>query len=216
MDLRQGVDALWGQLSSNTRRQVRLARRNDLTVEIDRTGKCLEVFYQVFSRFTHQVGTPVFGRNFLEQVIETFPDGFNIAVVNKAQQPIAAFFQLQLGLTMYGVWGAALREYLALRPAYLVYWQILEDAALHGYHFLDMGRSPAGSNVAKFKGQWGGVSQPVYQQVANLDKTRPAEDLVNQIQSESKFQMVTWLWPKLPSPVVQFLGPRLRRHVPFA
>ena len=216
VDLREGPEVLWRQLNSNIRRQIRLAGRNELTVEIDCTGKCLGAFYQVFSRFTHQVGTPIFGRNFLEHVIETFPAGFNIAIVSKAQQPIAAFFQLQLGQTVYGVWGAALRDYFALRPAYLVYWEILKDAASNGYDFLDMGRSPAGSNASKFKGQWGGVSQPVFQQFANFDKAQSTDKIANRIDSNSKYKMVTWLWPKLPSPVVQYLGPKLRRHVPFA
>jgi FemAB-related protein (PEP-CTERM system-associated) len=215
VDVRMGAEALWDQLHTNVRRQVRLAGRNDLTVEIDRTGECLGSFYDVFSRFTHQVGTPVFGRAFLENVIATFPGGFNIAIVSKARQPIGAFFQLQMGHTVYGVWGAALRDYLKLRPAYLVYWEILKEAASNGYYYLDMGRSPSDSNASKFKGQWGGVTKPVYQQIADFDNPQPVDEKANGMQADNKVQFVTWLWPKLPSPVAQFLGPKLRRHIPF-
>lgn len=210
------AEALWDRLDSNIRRQVRLARRNDLTVEIDRTGQALGAFYDVFSRFTHQHGTPVFSRNFLEAIIAVFPASFNIVVVRHGPQPIGAYFQLELGQTMYGVWGASLRESLNLRPTYLAHWEILSYACSAGYRYLDMGRSPAASNASKYKGQWGGEAKPVYQQVASFSRGPAADGIVNRAESDSRFQLMKRLWPRLPLPVVQYLGPMLRRHVPFA
>jgi FemAB-related protein (PEP-CTERM system-associated) len=217
VDLRAGVESLWQELDGNIRRQVRLARRNALSVEIDRTGRQLAAFYDVFSRFTHKVGTPVFSRDFLEYIIEAFPARFNIAVVYRAGQPLAAYFQLEMGRTTYGMWGAALPEYLPLRPVYLAYWEILHDAGNRGFHFLDMGRSPTGSNASTYKGQWGGVCRPVYQQVSILKgKGRPADDITQRLQSDGKIQWLRQLWPRLPLPLTCYLGPKLRRHVPFA
>lgn len=210
------VDELWQQLNGNIRRQVRIARRNELSLQIDRVGELLGTFYDTFSRFTHQLGTPIFGRDFLEHVVEAFPGGFNIAVVYKEQQPLGGYFQLQLGRTMYGVWGASLREFLELRPAYLAHWEIVRDASLNGYHALDMGRSPTGSSAAQYKGQWGGVSKPIYQQVAAIGQARSAESIVNKVQTDGKFQFMMRLWPKLPLPIIRYVGPKLRRHVPFA
>ena len=217
VDVSVGSDKLWEGLDGNIRRQVRIARRNGLTTEIDRTGKCLGEFYDVFSRCTHQFGTPVFGREFLEHIIMAFPDGFNIAVVRQEGQPIGGYFQLQMGHTVYGMWGATLREYLKQRPVYLAYWEMLSDACENGYHFLDMGRSPAGSNASKYKGQWGGISRPIYQQVAGLENSHAVGNgATNGIHANGKFQLFMRLWPKLPLPAAQYLGPKLRRHVPFA
>jgi FemAB-related protein (PEP-CTERM system-associated) len=216
VDVRPDAEALWARLNGNIRRQVRIARRNQLTVEIDRTGQLLGAFYDVLSRYTHHRGTPVFGRNFLEHIIETFPDGFNIAVVFKERQPIGAYFQLQMGHTVYGTWGATMPQYLELRPVYLAYWEILRDTCARGYHLLDMGRSPAGSEASKYKGQWGGQVRPIYQQVASLGAARPADSMTHRVQADGKMQWVTRLWPKLPLPVTRYLGPKLRRHVPFA
>jgi hypothetical protein len=216
VNVRMDSETLWQGLDGNIRRQVRIARRNNLRVEIDRTGKCLGDFYHVFSRYTHQMGTPVFGRDFLEHIIETFPDGFNIAIVRQGQEPIGAYFQLHMGHTVYGMWGATLREYLKQRPVYLAYWEILRDASEKGYHFLDMGRSPTDSNVSKHKGQWGGVSKPIYQQVISTGDSHASNSITNRIHSDGKLRLVMQLWPKLPLPVVQYLGPKLRRYVPFA
>jgi len=216
VDVRVGADALWNGLDKNIRRQIRMARRNGLTVEIDRTGARVDDFHDVLSRFTHNIGTPLFGQSFLEHIVETFPGEFNIAVVYKEKRPVGAYFQLVMGNTVYGIWGATLHEYLKLRAVYLAYWEMLSDTVVNGYDCLDMGRSRAGSNISKFKGQWGGVSGPVYQQVASIGSHHSADSIVDRVESDSKFQHFMQVWPKLPFPIVQFLGPKLRRHVPFA
>jgi FemAB-related protein (PEP-CTERM system-associated) len=209
------VDALWKELDSNIRRQVRIARHNDLKVKIDRSGRLLGDFYDVFSNFAHESGTPLFGRYFLENVIETFPDGYSIAVVYQKERPLGAYFQLEMGRTIYGMWGGTSREFLKLRPVYLAFWEILSDAIQQGFEVVDMGRSPAGSNASKFKGQWGGVSHPIYQQNILFNRDRAA-NINREIQQSRPFQIVTYLWPKMPEPLVRYLGPKLRRHVPFA
>lgn len=215
VDIDVDVDELWHRLDGNIRRQVRIARRNELTVEFDRTGEHVGTLYDVLSRFTHDIGTPNFGRAFLENVVATFPDGYSIAVVYTADgQPIGAYFQLEMGTTVYGTWGATLREYLDLRPVYLAYWEIIVDAVERGFTLLDMGRSRRGSGASKHKAQWGGVSVPVYQQVAPIG-TASAESIAARVESDRAFRFVRRIWPRLPFPVVQFLGPRLRRHVPF-
>ena len=119
---------------------------------------------------------------------------------------------------MVGMWGATPHAYLDLRPNYLAYWSLLEDAARRGFHALDMGRSLAGSNASAFKGQWGGVCAPVYQQVATLGAARSADNGVQRADSHRGTpggQWVTRWWPRLPLPVASYLGPKLRHHVPF-
>jgi FemAB-related protein (PEP-CTERM system-associated) len=216
IDVSVGAEALWASLHRNIRRQVRLAIKNELAVEIDRTDQALSQFYEVFARFTHQAGTPVFSPRFLEQVVEVFPGGFNIVLVRKHEQPIGGYFQLVMGDTVYGMWGASLPEYLQLRPVYLAYWELLKDTADLGYHYLDMGRSPAGSNASKFKGQWGGVDKPIYQLSLAFDERGIATSPVERVRTNGKMQLVSRVWPKLPLALANALGPRLRRHVPFA
>lgn len=216
VDTRIDAEIVWNRLHRETRRQIRLARRNGLTVEIDRTGERMGEFHHVLSRFVHKAGAPVFGQSFLEHVIETFRGRFSIAVVYKEKRPLGAYFQLLMGNTVYGIWGATLHEYLKMGAAYLAYWEILYNTAINGYHFWDMGRSPAKSNSSQFKSQWGGATRPVYQQVAGVGGQWHTNSIVNRIRSDTKFQRFMQVWSKLPFPVVQFLGPKLRRHVPFA
>lgn len=216
VDLRAGPEGLWQGLHRNIRRQVRIAESHGLEVEIDRSGASLGDFYRVFSQFAHQSGTPVFGLDFLQRVMAAFPGGFHIAVVRQGAEPIGAFFQLELADTAYGMWGATLHERLQLRPNYLVYWELLKYASEQGFAYLDMGRSRTNSGASDFKGQWGGVSQPVYQQVAVRERAGGAGSVTQRINSGGPMQWVMRMWPRLPFPVVSYLGPKLRRHVPFA
>ena len=216
VDLQEGEEALWQRLHRNIRRQVRIGRKEQLRVEIARTPALLPDFYTVLSRFTHQAGTPVFGRTFLEEVVIHFPNGYNIMVIYLGTQPIGGYFQLELGQTVYGAWGATLHAYLALRPVYLAYWSIMADAIAQGFTCLDMGRSPLGSTASAFKGEWNGVAQPIYQQATGIRQPTQSGTVVTQAQTDSGFRTFRRLWPKLPFPVAQFLGPKVRRHIPFA
>jgi FemAB-related protein (PEP-CTERM system-associated) len=216
LDLPPTEEALWKRLAGNIRRQIRKAKRNGLEAEIGRSAKLIDPFYDMFSQFTHQAGTPVFSRAFLQNVVDTFPDGFNIAIVRHEQQPIAGYFQLEMNHTMYGLWGAALPATLQLRPAYLALWEIMRDATNKGYACLDMGRSPADANASKFKGQWGGTSHPIYQMTILGDGHKNAQSITSQVQSDERFRLFMQIWPKLPLSLTRYLGPKLRWHVPFA
>ncbi len=214
--LGESEEDLWKQLDGNMRRQVRKAGRNELKIEIRRDERLIEPFYDMFSRFTHQVGTPAFGISFLRNIAKTFPNGYNIALVWHEGQAIAGYFQLEMNNTVYGMWGAALPATLKLRPAYLAIWEIMADAIRHGFTHLDMGRSPADANASKFKGQWGGQSNPIYQTIIMNEENEHSHSITNQVQSDGRLQLFMQIWPRLPLAMTRFLGPKLRWHIPFA
>ncbi len=216
IELDPDENVLWKRLHKARRWGVRKARNSGLTVDVDHKGRLLGEFHEVFVRFTHQVGTPSFGLDFLERVVESFPEAFTIVIVSKDDQVLGGWFVLTAGDIAYLNWGVALREYLNLFPTYLGFWECIRDAGVRGFRYLDLGRSLAGSGVAQFKGHWGGEERPVYQQIVPLNGYESAADVTARIQSDPMFQLFMRLWPILPMPLVRFLGPRLRRHVPFA
>ncbi len=118
-----------------------MAQRNGLVVEIDRSGSRLGDLCAVLSRFAHAAGTPVFGVISWSMLWSGVPREHNMALVYSDGNPIAGYFQLEMGDACYGVWGAALHEYLELRPVYLAYWELLADTTARGFKRLDMGRA---------------------------------------------------------------------------
>lgn len=214
LDLSAGEEAVLKGLDRNIRRQIRLGERNGITVEIDRTGQRIEDFYSVMSRFTHQAGTPIFGRQFLHEVVRALPGKIHLAMAYHGGEPVGGYFQLALGDTLHGVWGATLAHALPLRAVYLAYWQIMADGMANGFRYLDMGRSPVDSNPARYKAQWGGKAAPVYQQVWRPDGAI-GTTVGAQAQTDGRFQFFRRVWPRVPYALSLWLGPVIRRQIPF-
>jgi hypothetical protein len=61
-----------------------------------------------------------------------------------------------------------------------------------------------------------GSAFPIYQQTASTAAGASAASIAARAQSDGGFTRFRQVWPKLPFGVAQFLGPKLRRHVPFA
>ncbi len=100
MDLRGGEDELWSALHRNIRRQVRIAHKNELTVEVDRSGALLDDFYDVLGQFSHAAGTPVFGKAFLESVVKHFPNGYQHRGGLSGREAHRRLFSVEMGNTM--------------------------------------------------------------------------------------------------------------------
>jgi hypothetical protein len=118
---------------------------------------------------------------------------------------------MELGATVFGLWGGALAEARDLRAGYLAHWEIMRDASARGLAWLDMGRSPRGSGAAEFKAQWGGASTPVYQQAIRLDGRAGGSAGA----PGAGYGAAARWWSRLPLPIATGLGPQVRRHVPF-
>jgi FemAB-related protein (PEP-CTERM system-associated) len=216
VDLSASPEAIWKNLNPNVRRCIRRAREQELRVEIDSTGEHLDKCYDVLTRFTHHLGTPFFGYGFLARVVETFPDQITVSVVYAGQEPAAAYFGLSMRGILWGLWGGTLHEHRDKKAGFLAYWEILSYAARSGYRFWDLGRSPVGSGVSRFKKEWNSFSTPVYQQVAGIGGHEPADSVASRVQADGRMKRFAQIWPWLPLPLARYLGPRLRRHVPFA
>jgi hypothetical protein len=209
--LQRGPEALWERLDRNVRRQVKMAERNGLIADTTRDGGGLDAFYDVLRRVTHALGTPVFGREFLDRVIAAFPGHCSTTVVRMGTRPVAGYFQMELGATVFGLWGGGLAEVRDLRAGYLAHWEIMREASQRGMAWLDMGRSPRGSGAAEFKAQWGAAPAPLYQQAIRLDGR--GEGSVGA--PGAAYGIAARWWSRLPLGLATALGPQVRRHVPF-
>jgi FemAB-related protein (PEP-CTERM system-associated) len=212
-DLPLQTDALWKSLNKKLRRHIRIARKSDLQVSIG--GKeYLDDFYTVLCAFLRGVGTPVFSRTFLHNVAKELGDHLLILSVRWEGQLIGAYAAFLFQDTIFGAWGGSLYRYLDRRPNHMLYWQYMQYGCEHGFKHIDLGRSLQGSGQYKFKKGWGSQSQPLYQQYF-LNGLEMAPDVSSRMEADYRYRLFIWLWQKLPLPVTQWVGPKIRRHVPF-
>jgi FemAB-related protein (PEP-CTERM system-associated) len=194
------------------RKGVKKAQR--IGLEIWTGMELMDIYYPVYSAAMRSKGTPTLGIKFFRSMAENFPEIFETVVVTYNGKILGGGFIAFFKDTVYNTWGGMLRKYYHLRSNYLLYWIILKNACEQGYRWLDMGRSTINSGNYEFKKQWVGQPQTLYQQfILNGRKALPA--VGGRWEDDLKYRTFTGLWKHLPIPLVETLGPYLRKSMPF-
>jgi FemAB-related protein (PEP-CTERM system-associated) len=205
----QASAAMWDALDRKVRNQVRKAQKSELTHAAG-GRELLDAFYAVFARNMRDLGTPVYGRRFFEQMLAAFPDRARIHVVSLKATPVAAGLTFQTRATVEIPWASSIRDFNALCPNHLLYWSILADAGERGCATFDFGRSTPNEGTYKFKEQWGAQAVPLHWEYGLVDRaTLPDTGPTN-----PKFQLAVSAWKKLPLAVATRVGPFIVRAIP--
>lgn len=206
MDLQPGI---WDRMDRKARNQVRKAQKSGLTVE--RGGAALlPDFYTVFARNMRDLGTPVYSRRLFEEVVRAFPDRTCVHVVRLNGAPVASGITYRTPKMTQLPWASSIRDFNALCPNHLLYWDAIEHAAEVGCPVLDLGRSTPGEGTFKFKEQWGARPLPLHWEYQLLS----ADQVPNVSPANPKFQLAIALWQKLPLSVTLRVGPMIVRAIP--
>jgi FemAB-related protein (PEP-CTERM system-associated) len=202
------VDALWKDLASSVRNQVRKGQKSGLTIAWGGED-LLSEFYDVFSRNMRDLGTPVFGRGLFRATIRTFPDRAEFCVVRLGDVPVAAALLLHgQGVTEVPS-ASSLRRYNPTCANMLMYWHLLERAVERGQSSFDFGRTTPEGNHYNFKKQWGASSGPAewqyYVRRGTASDMRP---------DNPRYRAFIRCWQRLPVCWTRWLGPAIVRGIP--
>jgi FemAB-related protein (PEP-CTERM system-associated) len=210
--LAQDPDEIWMGFNRRVRQSTKKAFRADL--QVLQGPEHLNEFYPVYSRAMRDMGTPVLGRPFVEAVLTFLPRVFSVMVVRQGERVLGGGLVAYFRDTVYNTWGGMLREFYDLGPNYILYWETLKYACEQGYRWADLGRSAWDSGTYRFKRHWNAEPQPLYQQTY-LNGHGQAPSVGSDREDELDFRLFTAVWRHLPVSVTEFLGPRLRRGLPF-
>lgn len=209
LPLPSNANDLMNSFKPKLRSQVRKGEKNGLGVR-DGGIELLDDFYDVFSRNMHALGTPVYGKQFFQLILEAFPKVARLMVVrNPEGSPIACGFLLGHRERLEIPWASSLREFNYLQSNMFLYWHCLKYACDQGYQTFDFGRSTLGGPTFKFKEQWG--AKPVdhcwhYWLDGNLD--------VPQLNPQNpKFKLAIAMWQRLPLSVTRLVGPVIAKDL---
>jgi serine/alanine adding enzyme len=207
--LADSADRQWNELDRKVRNQVRKGEKSELTSEVG-GSELLPAFYAVFARNMRDLGTPVYGVRFFEEVCDAFPAQTRVFVVRSKGQPVAASIVHWLGATIQVPWASALRESNALSANVFLYWQMVKYAAEHGFTSFDFGRSTPNEGTFHFKKQWGAQPVPLVWEYWTA-AGRPMPDLSP---ANPKFDLAIRVWQRLPVGLTTWLGPSIVRNIP--
>lgn len=208
--LPQSSEQLWKSFDPKVRNLVRKAERMGLSM---RWGvEQLDEFFEVFGRNMADLGTPVHSKLFFQEILNALREDVDILTVRKNDRAIGAMFLLKFRKQLTDPWASSLREFNALSPNMLLYWEALRYGADHNFGEFDFGRSHLNSGTYHFKSQWGALPYPLnYVTVSVEGGWRPSSVETYRGSAGKAFSSV---WKILPYFSTRWLGPKLRKYVP--
>ncbi len=209
LDLAEAPDLLWQRFPAKLRSQIKRAQQQAMTVRIGRAEE-LDAFYDVFAVNMRDLGTPVYGKSFFENVLRELPDSTWICAVYLGDKPVAAGFLMAFRDMLEIPWASSLRRYNRLSPNMLLYWSVLQFACERGFRVFDFGRSSPDSGPFKFKAQWGAAPVPLYWHYW----VRDGGPLPNLTPNNPRMQLAIRVWRRLPVAITRLIGPPLVKNLP--
>ena len=193
-----------------SRRMIRVGEKEGLQCEIGQK-ELVPIFYEIFARSYHRLGSPVFPKRLFENILEKFPEKSNILLVRTSEgSPIAGVLTLFYKNEVLPYYAGSLLEYRNLAPNDFMYWQLIKYGWKNGYKLFDFGRSKVDTGAYDFKRHWGFEPEPLsYQYYLNK-----IEEIPDFSPANPKYQRKIEMWQKLPFWSTKLIGPRIVKYIP--
>lgn len=209
LHLQTTAERQWHMLNRKVRNQVRKAKKNSLEVSQGQSD-LLPAFYKVFARNMRDLGTPVYSKQFFQEILAAFPETTRIFCVSSGQLTMAASFVYWHGKTLEVPWASSDRRFNHLCPNMLLYWEMLRFAIELACERFDFGRCTLGEGTYKFKQQWGATPQQLVWEYWSRD----SNTLPDVSPANPKYKLAIHSWKRLPVGLTKVLGPRIIRNIP--
>jgi serine/alanine adding enzyme len=207
LDLPESPEALWEQLPSKLRSQVRRPGKEGV---VARSGADLILdFHRVFARHMRDLGTPALPLGFFQSLSRHVAGDAWFTVAYLGEEPVAAGAGVCWNGESEIIWASALRAHAPLAANMLVYWTAIQAAVSGGCRVFNFGRCSPGSGTHRFKLQWGGRDEPLwwYQDSPSGVSATPSPE-------GAGFRLAVEAWKRLPVPVATRVGGFLIRGIP--
>ncbi|MCG8635352.1 MAG: FemAB family PEP-CTERM system-associated protein [Desulfobacterales bacterium] len=191
-----------------SRAMVRKAIKKGLVSE--RGHHLVPEFYALLAGNFHRLGTPVFPRRLIENMLAEFGDKAGILVVRTpGGDPVAGVLYLMYKDRMVPYYAGSDFSSRHLAPNDFMYWELMQLAVDTGLTVFDFGRSKIGTGSFSFKKHWGFKPVPLaYQYVLG-----PGQEMPNLSPANPKYQRKIELWRKMPPAFTRFIGPFLSKYL---
>lgn len=211
-EIAEGSDKILAGVKKKQRAVIRHSLKNELSCSMSSvtSNNDFTDFYQLLSISYRNLGTPIFTKKYFENLIVSFGDCSDIAVIrdknNKASSAVMNFYFNKQVLPYYGGGNDSAR---GLKSADFMYYQVMCNAQEKGKTWFDFGRSKNDSGPYKYKKNWGMEPQPLHYYYHLVNATA----LPNLSPNNPKYKFFINMWQKLPLKISQFIGPFLSKYL---
>jgi FemAB-related protein (PEP-CTERM system-associated) len=197
------------RLPKDTRYMIRKSQKAGLRAQ-EGLKQQLDAFYRLFAWNFWNLGTPVFPRDLLENLVQEFPGRVHLLLVYSGAQPVSGVFSLLFRDTILPYYAGTSPEANGLAANNFMYWELMQAAAESGIRCFDFGRSKVGTGAYAFKTQWNMTVEALDYQVFLVKRETPPDfSPLN-----PKFDLAARVWKRLPLPLATWLGPHVVRWFP--
>lgn len=202
-------DKNFNAIPKKARRMIRLGIKNELKGIFGGT-ELLNDFYGLFAFNYHRLGTPVFSKAYLKNILKTFKNKSNLLIIYKDGKPLSGVLNFYYKDQVIPYYSGAYPDAQEWAANDYLYWALMSDAADRGCRIFDYGRSKKDTGPFHFKRHWGFEPKQLhYQYYLNR-----LEEMPNISPANPKYQRKIEMWKKLPIWAVNLIGPQLVRYIP--
>ncbi|MFC7095843.1 GNAT family N-acetyltransferase [Halobaculum marinum] len=200
-----------GAIKDSRERQIRQAGDNsELTYEEGDDLEDLRDYYRLYLRSVRGHGTPPHSFAFYRTLWECYSpeDRLHLGLVRRDGEVINGIINLASGSTA-SQWGVVTDyDHRDLNGGSYLVWKSLQWAAANDLDAYEFGRTREGSGVYMFKKSFGGEKTWYHDlhYFPDGDGDLPHPD-------DERYDRLKDVWKRLPIPVTQFVGPKLRSSV---
>jgi serine/alanine adding enzyme len=209
LTLPETQDALWQQVGSKVRAQIKRGARFKLLAQSGGV-ELLDDFYAVFAVNMRDLGTPVYSKAFFREILCSRLQDARLVVVRHAGKPVSVAFLIGYRGRMEVPWASTLRTANRFDANMFLYWELLCLACQSGYRTFDFGRSTEGAATYRFKKQWGAKPVPLYWHYWLREGGEPPKISPD----NPKYRLVIGLWQRMPVWLTRLLGPGIVKYLP--
>jgi len=166
-------------------------------------------FYDAFAERMRDLGSPVHHPAFLGAVLDAFGPRARVVLVRKGSVTVGGLITIAFGDRVVAPWATCRKDYFALYPNMLMYWEAIRMACAGGFRCFDFGRSSRQSGTYRFKRQWGAEEEQLFWYTIPLGTRRSAS-----VPTPGRGAAIAAsLWRRLPVSVTRKLGPPIRKYL---
>src|SRR5271166_4940025 len=208
LPLTANTEDLYKSLPKDIRYMIRKGEKAGLTVK--RGAGLLDTFYQLMTVNLRRLGTPAFPKKLFRNLLREYPSQTDITVVYSGDKAVSAGLSFFFRDWMQPYYIGSLDEAKGLAANNFLWWELMKLAAEKGCSTFDFGRSKKDSGNFDFKKKWNPKIDTLSYQVRLFRR----KEMPNFSPANSKFQMATNAWKKMPLGLTRALGPYVVRWFP--
>ena len=198
------------QCSENTKRNLKIAVKEKLSLKIQNDENGIRIFYDMMCETRKKHGLPPqpfsFFQNLLELIIKKGQGDILFAIRN--EDYISGAIYLKFGKKLLYKYGASFPRYLKFRGNHFVMWEAIKKYKAEGYEEFDFGETDfEQEGLKRFKRGWNSDELSIYTTRYNLNEKK----YISLSPLTQGFH--TKIFSHLPIFILKIIGNKLYRHI---